>query len=503
MSSRPVAAVPGQRTAPVIVGVAQATWRGGDAPDPIEMCAEVVGAAARDAGAGDALLRRAGSLGVVDIASRRWNDPGALVAARLGIAPRETLRTALGGDGPQVLLSDVATRIAGGSLDAAVVCGAEALATLATAMKDQREPDWPALDPDAAPTRVLGSDRPPATDAEVAASLIAPIVMYPLFESVLWARRGDTLAAHRARLGELWARYAAVAERNPHAWWEGVAPSAERIATPAPDNRLVTQPYTKLLNSNIQTDQAAALIVCSAELARELGIDRGRWVHVHAAGHAYDHWFVSEREDLAASPAIRHAAQGALGAAGVTIDDIAHLDVYSCFPSAVQVACRELGIDPWTDAREPTVTGGLTFAGGPGNNYVTHAIAAMVQRLRDDPGTLGLTTAVGWYLTKHAVGLFGTDPPAAPFTAVNAQAAVDGTPRRATATGVAGAATGEACSIVYDRDGAPTVAAITALLDDGRRAVASSGDPALLAALDDEPLAGRALRLDGSGAFAL
>ena len=110
--------MPGQRAVPVIVGVAQATWRGGDAPNPIEMCAEVVSAAARDAGAGDALLRRAESLGVVDIASRRWNDPAALVAGRLGITPRETLRTTLGGDGPQALLSDVATRIAAGELAA-------------------------------------------------------------------------------------------------------------------------------------------------------------------------------------------------------------------------------------------------------------------------------------------------------------------------------------------------------------------------------------------------
>ena len=170
----------------------------------------------------------------------------------------------------------------------------------------------------------------------------------------------------------------------------------------------MTLPYTKLLNSNIQTDQAAALILCSDAVARELGIDRERWVHPHAAGHAYDHWFVSEREDLHSSPAIRFAARAALEAAGAGIDEIAHLDVYSCFPSAVQIGCRELGIDPFAETRPLTVTGGLTFAGGPGNNYVTHAIATLVERLREDPGSLGLTTAVGWYLTKHAVGIYGT-----------------------------------------------------------------------------------------------
>jgi len=488
---------------PVIVGVAQATWRDAGAPDPIEMCAEVVAAAAGDAGAGGALLRRAGSLGVVDIASRRWSDPAALVAARLGLEPRERLRTTLGGDGPQVLLSDMCSRIAEGALDVGIVCGAEALATLAAAMKAGAEPDWPALDEGAAPTRVLGSERFPASDAEVAANLIAPVAMYPLFESALWAERGGTIDAHRARLGELWARFAQVAVANPHAWWRGAIPSAKEIATPGPHNRLVTQPYPKLLNSNIQTDQAAALIVCSDELARELGVDRDRWVHVHAAGHACDHWTVSEREDLHSSPAIRFAGRGALAGAGVTIDEVAHLDIYSCFPSAVQIACRELGVDPWTDARAPTVTGGLTFAGGPGNNYVTHALAAMAVRLREDPGALGLTTAVGWYLTKHATCVLGGGQPRRGFTAANVQAQVDATPRREAAAGIAGAATGEAASIVYGRDGAPAVASVTALLDDGRRTVASSGDAGVLAAIVDAPLAGRQLHLDGAGGFTL
>jgi acetyl-CoA C-acetyltransferase len=261
----------------------------------------------------------------------------------------------------------------------------------------------------------------------------------------------------------------------------------------------VTLPYTKLLNSNIQTDQAAALILCSDAVARELGIDRERWVYPHAAGHAHDHWFVSEREDLCSSPAIRFAARAALDAAGAGIGDVAHLDVYSCFPSAVQIACRELGIDPFVEARALTVTGGLTFAGGPGNNYVTHAIAAMVERLREDPGSLGLTTAVGWYLTKHAVGVYGTSPPRRPFTACNVQDQVDATPRRASASGVAGSAEAESVSVVYSREGEPTVGAVTALLADGRRAIAKTTDAGDLAAMGRAPITGHEIHLDGLG----
>ena len=239
---------------PVIVGVAQATWRGGDAPSPIEMCAEVAAAAARDAGpGGEALLGRAETLAVVDIASRRWNDPAALVAGRLGIAPRTTIRSNLGGDSPQVLVSRLATQIARGELDVGVVCGAEALATVGRAMREERELPWEPVDEGAAPTEVLGSDRAPATPEETEANLIAPIVMYPLFENALWALEGTTLDEHRVRLGELWAGFSRVAAANPYAWSPHVRTAAE-IATPSADNRLVTLPYTKLLNSNIQTD---------------------------------------------------------------------------------------------------------------------------------------------------------------------------------------------------------------------------------------------------------
>jgi acetyl-CoA C-acetyltransferase len=483
---------------PVIVGVAQATWPGGDAPSPIEMCAEVVAAAARDAGAGDALLARARTLAVVDIASRRWNDPGALIARRLGIDPGVTIRSSVGGDSPQVLVSRLATRIAQGELDVAIVCGAEALATVGRALRSERELPWEPVDEGAAPTEVVGTDRTPANPEETDAGLIAPILMYPLFENALWGLEGTTLDEHRARLGELWAGFSRVAASNPYAWSPQERSAAE-IATPSADNRLVTLPYTKLLNSNIQTDQAAALILCSDAVARDLGIDRDRWVYPHAAGHAYDHWFVSERENLHSSPAIRFAARAALEAAGAGIDEIAHLDVYSCFPSAVQISCRELGIDPFAETRPLTVTGGLTFAGGPGNNYVTHAIATLVERLREDPGALGLTTAVGWYLTKHAVGIYGSAQPRAPFTAADVQAQVDATPTRASGAGVAGTATGESATLAYSREGEPAVGALTALLPDGRRAIAKVTDPGVLAALCEAPVTGREVVLDGVG----
>lgn len=350
----------------------------------------------------------------------------------------------------------------------------------------------------AGPTRVVGTDHPNTSPAEQAVGLIAPIMIYPLFENALWARTGRTVEEERAHLGELWARFSAVAAGNPYAWARR-AYSAQEIAVPSAGNRLVTHPYTKLLNSNIQTDQAAAVAICSVDAARSLGIAEDRWVFPHAAAGGHDHWFVSERADLASSPALGAAGRAAFADAGVTIDEIAHLDLYSCFPSAVQIAGTELGIDLATDTRPPTVTGGLTFAGGPGNNYVTHALAAMVQTLRDDPGSHGLVTAVGWYLTKHRVGIYSTDPPAKPVVARSIQPEVDVLPVRTVAEGYVGSAVAESASTLYERDGSPSLGMLTALLEDGRRVLASTRDRDALAILTAEPVAGRPVRFGGSG----
>jgi acetyl-CoA C-acetyltransferase len=174
---------------------------------------------------------------------------------------------------------------------------------------------------------------------------------------------------------------------------------------------MVSFPYTKLMNANLQVDQAAGFIVCSHDAAIAAGVPEDRMVFPHSGADAFDHWYVSNRWDLHSSPAIVAAGRAALELAGVGIDDIALVDLYSCFPAAVQIGAAALGLPLFGD-RPLTVTGGLTFAGGPGNNYVTHSIATMVERLRQgDAATVGLVTALGWYITKHSVGVYGTSPP--------------------------------------------------------------------------------------------
>ncbi|HUP86243.1 MAG TPA: acetyl-CoA acetyltransferase [Acidimicrobiales bacterium] len=485
---------------PVIVGVGQLTRKPSGSvagiASPPEMMAEALRLAADDSGAGHALLERADSLQCVEAMSWRAPDPAAVVAGFLGIEPKERVRTTTGGNSPQSLVNQAGVAITEGAADVVLITGAEAMYSRRLAGKNGEDTGWPKQGADATPDRVVGLDRPGTTEFEMARSLMVPTQIYPIFECAVRADAGESVQEHQVRISELWARFSAVAATNPYAWSPEPV-SAEEIRTVGPDNRMIGFPYPKLMNSNIQVDQAAALIVCSVEAATNAGIATDKWVFLHSGADANDHWFVSDRWSLGRSPAIAACGRNAFSLAGLGTDDIAHLDLYSCFPSAVEVSALELGIDAWDPSRPPTVTGGLCFGGGPGNNYVTHSIAAMAGRLRDNAGDVGLVTANGWYLTKHAIGLYSTNPPEGGFKWASGQDEVDASPRREAAVDHEGEATVEAWTVLHERDGSPQIGLIGALVDDGRRTWANTSDPGLLQSLVTDAVEGRRATIAG------
>lgn len=492
---------------PVLVGLGEAVRRPGDdgPTEPAALMAEAVRAAVADAGAsnGDALLRKVGALGAVPSAAWGDGDPGRRVGELLGLdASLPTLRSSMqGGNGPQLLAGTLGARIQAGQLDAAIVCGAEALSTVARLAKEGRQPDWPAADPARRAGEVLEEDRAAATDAETAVGMIAPIMAYPLIENAIRAAYERSADEQLDLIAGLWSRFSAVAVDQPAAW----APRAYEAAalrTPTPDNRQVTLPYTKLLNANIQVDQGAALILCAAGVAEALGIPRERWVFLHAGARATDEWFLSERRELHRSPAIRACGQALFEHAGISADELGPVDLYSCFPAAVQLAATELGLPLDDPGRPLTCTGGLTFFGGPGNSYATHGIVAVARQLRDAPaGALGLSTALGWYATKHALGLYGNQPPARPFVAL--EPVSDAPPPRTVIAPAEASATAETCTLIYGRDGAPAYGILFALTDAGERALAKSDDPAVMAAMAGDDFLGARVALHADRSFDL
>jgi acetyl-CoA C-acetyltransferase len=207
---------------------------------------------------------------------------------------------------------------------------------------------------------------------------------------------------------------------------------------------------------------------------------------------------VSNRGGLASSPAIRAAREALCEAAGICIDDVRHIDIYSCFPSAVQVSAGELGVSV---DRPLTVTGGMTFAGGPWNNYVTHSIATMVDVLRQDPDSFGLCTANGGLLTKHALGLYSSRPSPVGFRVARPEVPGGVSVRPVADSQVEGRAVIEAYTVMHDQGGEPETAIVTALLPSGSRTWRTSRRQDTLASMVQEEFCGRPIALVPAGEF--
>jgi acetyl-CoA C-acetyltransferase len=518
---------------PVIVGVGQVTNRrdpdpGADLvnrPEPVDLMVSALLLAVKDCDgsqtdggspAGCALLKRTDSIRAIAPYSWDYRNPARLVAERLSIEPRELALTFSGGNNPQLTVNQTALAIGRGELDSAVIVGADCGYTAAAVRTHPDRPvlGWTVEAPGVDPPVMIGTARRGTTDAEEAVGIDVPAHVFPLFENALRAEAGRSLAEHEQVMGRLWSRFSEVAAGHPQAWITDSC-SAEDIITIGENNRMVSFPYPKLLTGNNRVDQGAALIMCSAAAAQAAGVPRDRWVFPLAGSDAVDHWYLSHRADFHSSPAARLAGRSAMALAGTDADSIGHLDLYSYFPSSVEVVANELGI-AIDEPRPLTVTGGLTFFGAAGSNYGTHAIATMVESLREDPGSLGMVTNIGLNMTLHSVGVYGTEPGAStPDPAVlpantgveevagyrwaDPQSAVAALPQCSPDADASGEVTVETYSVTYDRDGVPDCAIVACKTPEGRRAWANVTDQDQLTVLVTEEGCGRLGKLRSDG----
>lgn len=492
---------------PVLVGVGQLNQRTApdapfaEIPEPIDLVERAARLAAEDAGSGE-LLTNVDTISIANIFSWEYRDPGRLLADRLGAAPKRTFYTGPSGNSPQLLVNHAAADILAGDADVVLVGGAEMWRSRSKLMAANVKPNWTEQDECVPGATVLGGTMDNVGGAEMAIGLVSPGHVYPLFEEAIRIAAGGSIADHRVTISQLWERFNAVAVGNPHAW-SNQAYTAEQIATPGPDNRWISSPYTKLMNSNNMVEQGATVLLTSMDTAQRLGIPRERWIFPWAGTSANDTYALSERHELHRSPAIRLAGRRVFELADLRADDIELVDVYSCFPSAVQVAATELGLPLDDPSRPLTVTGGLTFAGGPWCNYVTHSIATMAERLRDRPGAKGLVTANGGYLTKHAMGIYGTEPPVGGFKCADVQSEVDCEPKTQVADGYSGPAVVETWTVSYGRDGSPFQAFVGVRTPDGARTFVKIGDRDVVAELVDADIAGAPIDVSGDGSARL
>jgi acetyl-CoA C-acetyltransferase len=460
---------------------------------------DVSRAAAEDAlpSHGRKVLEAADSLQIVHCMAWPYDAPVDRLAASLGIAPRHRFYSGIGGTTPQVLVQDAGRAILEGDIDLAVIAGAEALETVRQAKKAGERVAWSHRAKPAPPFPFESPFHP----AEVAHNVFQAWLTFPLFDVARRARLGIDPATYSQQIGELFAPFSEVAATNPYAWFP-TALSAEYLSTPRPSNRIVGYPYTKQAVSILDVDMAAAVVVASHAKADELGVPLERRAYLHGWCYATDPVYVAEHTDLSASPAMASASREALTCAGIDIDDVDHLDLYSCFASSVHLACDALGLDPHDD-RGLTVTGGLPFAGGAGSNYMMHSLATMLDVLRADPGSVGMVTGVGMHMTKHVFGVYSAAPPpqgrVRPPDGAAVQAKLDAIPSTAIVDQHTGPATVASYTVVHARTGDPEWGLVIADVDDGTRAYARVEDADLLTAMEAEEWVGRDVELDAEG----
>jgi acetyl-CoA C-acetyltransferase len=485
-----------------IIGVARHTWHPFDvglasepAPEPLDMWERVARDAADDAGTRDgaAILDALEGIDVVYSQSWQYDDAVARLADRLGASPRRRHYSGIGGSVPHVLATEAAKEIRTGGLDLALITGAEALATVRRLKKAGERPQW---------SNKAAEKRPFPMDmdfdpSEISHSVFEAYLTFALFDNARRAHGGWALDDHRAALGRVMAPMTEVAAQSPHAWFP-VARSAEEIVTATPHNRMVAYPYTKLMTAIMDVDMAAALVLASAEKADALGVPEERRVYLRGWGYAEDPAHVAGHRELWRSPAMAAAAGAALAGAGIGVDDIAHLDLYSCFASSVCFALDALGIGPGDERTAAvTQTGGLPYHGGPGSNYMTHSLAAMAETLRDDPGSYGVVSGVGMHMQKHAYGVWSTAPAPAPGPATP-----DAPPYVAVAEplGIVASPQGDATvatySVLHGRNGEAERALLICDLPGGGRCYAVlDGGPDVLRSVEVEELIGRHVTL--------
>lgn len=480
---------------PVLIGTGQVVQRAeglDDAHDPVALMVEAIRLAASDAGLSS--VPNPDSIRVVSLLAWKYGNPAHFIAQDLGLTPRELGLSAMGGNTPQTLVNAASRQILAGDLDLVILTGGESTRTRARYRKAGIEPDWRTTDIE--PT-LVSEDLVMNMPEELERKIMMPIQIYPLFETALRAQAGHTVAEHQVHISELWSRFSAVAATNPYAWTQK-AFTAEEIRTVTPTNRMIGFPYPKQMNSNNDVDMSAALILCSAEKAAALGVSRDSWIFPQSGSDAHEHAFISHRNHFYDTPAIELAGRRVLELAGLSIGDIALVDLYSCFPAAVQLGAKSLGLDITSQL---TRTGGLPFAGGPWNNYVMHAIATVSNELREGKGDNALVWANGGYTTKHAFGVYATEPPRNGFTYDYPQAQIDALPSRSLASpsDAAGEMTIEGYSVMHDRDGKPERSIASCLLDDGRRAWVDSTDIAVGLDMCENEWVGRRITADAAG----
>jgi len=487
---------------PVVVGASEVVHR--DGPDFVSSSATALMLeAVTEALAQSGVSVELGSIvGEVLVPHGTWTeiDPGRAIAQFIGAPAALSVRSELGVL-QHSLLARAAQGLVDGRFEAAIVVGGENRWSGVVAGKGGTPvPDAPEIAVSSQPDERLEPSGMVISQIEIERNLTTAAHQYAIIESALRHDLGRDVETHQRSLGELWEQFAQVAAQAPKSW-DPRALNAREIAFESDTNRMIASPYPKWLISQWNVDQAAALVFTTVGVAERLGIASSKWVFPLAMAESNIMIPLPERADLFRWPAAKVCGDAVLESAGVEIDEVGPVDLYSCFPAAVQVQATELGL---AHNRYLTVTGGMTFGGGPFNNYALQSAAAMVALLQKaDHNTIGLTSAVSGLLTKPAVALWSNSAPRWPFAARDLSSEADAaTDRKVVDPALTGVAVVVGATVIFERDGSFTTVAIVES-GDGRRSVAQSQDSGVGAEFTAADPVGRRVFVTIPGQFGL
>ncbi|MFX1324845.1 MAG: hypothetical protein ACFE8N_07805 [Promethearchaeota archaeon] len=485
----------GKEHIPIIVGAAQFTQRKGT-PQPLDSLNLMVktGQKTIENTQNSKIVDYIDAVYMVNISSWSYEDAPGELSKRLNINVKEKLYLPDGGHSPQMLINQAAKAITSGKHRCILITGGEAAYTAGrTYSRENPPPHWPKrVDP-----KYINGEHWKRNKIDKDYYLNWPSLTYAILETSIRASSGRSVEEHRNYMGELFEKFSKIAANNPYSWSQKHY-TAEEITTPAPDNRIVTYPYTKRMCANNLVDQAATIIVTSEEVAELLSIDKSLWVYIMGGAVLKNVDEIYRRPRLDDSPAAREGIRLALEQAGLEINEIDKFDLYSCFPSIVEIFLKELGLNE-DDPRDLTVTGGLPFFGTPLSNYSLHAVINTVEKIRANPSLKVMVIANGGYNTKQSVGIYGTLPPKIswgtrddskiqqsiyeealpePLEKANGKFKVDG------------------YSIFYHRTGEPVRGVIIGTLENGIRSVAIiDGNPDVFSRLETQELVGKIVKV--------
>jgi acetyl-CoA C-acetyltransferase len=459
-----------KKNSPVIIGAAQFTQRKGT-PQPLDSLSLMVKTsqdAIKNTKAYN-IIDFIDAIYMVNISSWTYEDAPGELGDTLNISPKEKFYSVGGGQTPQMLVNRAAKAISSGEHRCVLITGGEAAYSINKTFKGKRPQHWPKKQT----PKYINGENFYLPKIVLKYGMYFPSIPYAIFETALRSSAGRDIEEHRKYMGTLLERFSKVASENPFSWTQQHF-TAEEITTPSTDNRRVVYPYTKRMCANNNVDQAGTIIITNEEIAESLSIDKEHWVYIMGGSELKNINEIYRRPHLDDSPATRESSGLALEQAGLNLSDIDKFDLYSCFPSIVEIFMKELDITD-DDPRDLTLTGGLPFFGTPLSNYSLHAIINTVDSIRADPSLKVMVIANGGYNTKQSIGIYGSKPPKIPWGARDDSKIQESILEKELPEPIekaSGQLRVEGYSIIYNRSGEPKRGIIIGTLKNKGRALA-------------------------------